>query len=258
MLLDQAGLDKRAVSRGFSGCYETYTSEAVVQQQIALKLACMVQQQLAIMPHRAVEVGCGSGFMTDRLLRLFPQTEWFLNDIAPSSAEYAKAAAKREGVVRANFVLGDAEKWELPPGIDLFASSSAIQWFVDLELFVARLAGAMSSGGIVAISSFGPKNLKEVKHLTGNGLSYLGFDELKRLFSRHFEVVDSSELLTSLYFDKPIDVLKHIKQTGVNGAFRQCWTKGRLEKFCADYAAFATKDGFPLTYHPLYVIARKR
>lgn len=251
-------MNKKAVRDGFTGCYGTYATEAVVQQGIAHRLAALLDEHIDAVPSHAVEVGCGSGFLTQKVLERFPNAAWLLNDIAPSSKGYVAEAALRCNAVNATFELGDAEAIELPKGIDLFVSSSAVQWFTDLEGFLRRLSESMNEGGTVAISTFGPNNLTEVRELTGSGLSYLSHDAFRAAVGRYFDVEECLEEQTAIYFDEPVEVLRHIKQTGVNGAFRQCWTKGKLARFTEGYEKFRTTGGYPLTYHPMYVVARKR
>lgn len=251
-------MNKEAVKQGFSGCFDTYRTEAVVQHDIAHRLATMLDAHLAVEPQRAVEVGCGSGFLSEQLLTRFPHAAWLHNDIAPSAKCHIEAAALKCNASNATFVVGDAEAMELPQGFDLFVSSSAVQWFADIDGFLQRLSNAMSDGGTVAISTFGPQNLVEVRTLTGNGLAYLSLAEFVGVVGRYFDVVASSEQCTSLFFVEPVEVLRHIKQTGVNGSFRQCWTKGRLAEFSQSYSQFRTSKGYALTYHPLYVVARKK
>lgn len=250
-------MNKEAVSRGFSGCYSTYTTEAVVQQRIAHRLAALLDGHVARHPRRAVEVGCGSGFLTEQLLERFPTTSWLHNDIAPSSKTFVEKMVLQH-CADATFVLGDAEAMELPRGVDLFASSSAVQWFTDIDGFLMRLQQSVSTDGVVAISTFGPSNLMEVRELTGNGLPYLSLAEFRTIVGRYFDIVECSEEQSVLHFKEPVDVLRHIKQTGVNGAFRQCWTKGRLASFTNGYKMFHSDSGYSLTYHPMYVVARGR
>jgi len=251
-------MNKEAVKQGFTGCYDTYTTEAVVQQSIAQRLSALLDAHMDGIPTQAVEVGCGSGFLTEKVLERFPNATWLLNDIAPSSKGYVTDLAQRCNALNTTFELGDAECMDLPKDIDLFVSSSAVQWFADIDGFLKRLSEAMNDGGTVAISTFGPQNLEEVRALTGSGLSYLSFQELMVAVGKYFDIVECTQELSAIYFDEPVEVLRHIKQTGVNGAFRQCWTKGKLARFTEGYKMFHSIKGYSLTYHPMYVVARKK
>ena len=96
--------------------------------------------------------------------------------------------------------------------------------------------------------------------ITGNGLSYHSLSEMEALLSEAFEVVYSEEGHQVLYFDDPLQVLQHIKKTGVNAIpSQQSWTRGMIEDFVQKYAACFEVDGrVPLTYHPQYFVCRKR
>jgi malonyl-CoA O-methyltransferase len=251
-------MDKDAVKKGFTESFNTYRTEAVVQQKIARRLAQMLDTNLQMEPKQAVEVGCGSGFLTEKLLARHPNAVWMHNDIAPSAKGYVEAIVLQEQVRTSSFVIGDAEAMEFPKAIDLFASSSAVQWFADIDAFLSRLSDSMSEQGVVAISTFGPNNLVEVRQLTGSGLSYYSFAEFAEVFGKYFDIVEMYEEESVVHFVEPIEVLRHIKQTGVNGAFRQRWNKGRLADFTNGYGQFRTTKGYSLTYHPIYAVGRVR
>lgn len=251
-------MNKEAVKDGFSGCFDTYSTEAVVQKHIAVRLTNLMGKHMVLEPKQAVEVGCGSGFLTEQMLGDYPFTSWLHNDITPSSEAFVDLIARKYHAKSCQFVVADAETMLLPSGIDLFVSSSAVQWFSNIDGFLKRLAESMNRGGVVAISTFGLQNLCQVRELTGNGLCYHTAEHLQKMASQYFEVLELHEEQTSIHFEQPVDVLRHIKLTGVNGAFRQCWTKGKLASFSEGYEAFKTEKGYPLTYHPIYLVARVR
>lgn len=250
-------MNKEAVKNGFSGCFNTYVTEASVQQAIAKKLALMSQRNLISTPRIALEVGCGTGFLTYELLQRYADAIWLHNDISPTAKPYIDMLVKQHNAA-GSFTVGDAELLTIPETIDFFASSSAMQWFTDISSFLDKLANSITSVGIIAFSTFGPDNLKEIKQLTGNGLAYPTYNVLNEIVSKRFEIIEMEEDHHTIYFKNPIEVLRHIKQTGVNGPFRQCWTKGKLEKFALEYKQLLTQDGYPLTYHPIYVVARPK
>lgn len=96
--------------------------------------------------------------------------------------------------------------------------------------------------------------------MTGHGLEYFSLEELKALLSSRFEVLYAEEEIVSLPFGTPLEVLQHLRQTGVTGTEKKVWTRGRLQSFCEEYIRMYGKDdrSVSLTYHPIYVIARKR
>ena len=159
-----------------------------------------------------------------------------------------------------SFLPCDAETLDFPQGTDLITSCSTLQWFADTERFFARCHHFLSDGGILAFSTFGKKNMREIHALTGHGLEYLSLDNLKVLLSPRFEILYAEEEIVSLPFGTPLEVLRHLKQTGVTGTEKRVWTRGRLQSFCDEYIRMCGNDdrSVSLTYHPIYVIARKR
>ena len=83
--------------------------------------------------------------------------------------------------------------------------------------------------------------------------------ELKEMLAARYEVVYAHEEQLRLSFSSPLDVLKHLKETGVTGTAAQPWTRGRLQEFCRNYTRqFSDERGkVYLTFHPIYMICRK-
>ena len=95
--------------------------------------------------------------------------------------------------------------------------------------------------------------------MTGQGLNYISLEFLKRqLEQQNFEVLFIEQEVKQIYFDHPKSVLQHLKATGVTATAKSHrWTKQSLQQFYSDYQQFYDEQGFRLTYHPIYVIARR-
>lgn len=80
-----------------------------------------------------------------------------------------------------------------------------------------------------------------------------------KLLEPYFDVELVQEECHMIEFDSPLEVLQHLKKTGVNVSGNQTiWTKGRVDAFSKDYnARFAIDGKVALTYHPLYFVCRK-
>ena len=73
-----------------------------------------------------------------------------------------------------------------------------------------------------------------------------------------FEILLIQQAYKQAYFDHPKFVLQHLKATGVTATAKSHrWTKQSLQQFYSDYQQFYDEQGFRLTYHPIYVIARR-
>ena len=162
-----------------------------------------------------------------------------------------------------SFLPGDAETVPFPAESTLITSCSALQWFESPENFFKRCNALLNNQGYFAFSTFGKENMKEIRELTGNGLPYRSREELVKALSSHFDILHSEEELISLSFDNPLKVLYHLKQTGVTGisgtSSQQLRTRRDLQLFSERYTQeFTQGTSVSLTYHPIYIIAKKK
>lgn len=237
--------DKKLIIRRFERSYESYNKLAVVQQQIAQRLALMLRQYL-VDPKNGVEIGSGTGFLTRWLVEYYPKCHWVANDIVKSSENYLPLKVK--------FIDGDGESLQFPDNQDLVVSASTVQWFGDLNIFVERTRQILNNRGFIAISTFGEQNFYEISKTTGKSLKYLNKRELERCFEG-FEILHYEQWEQKLLFKSPIEVLQHIKATGVNAISEVRWTNARLKQFCAEYIEHFEEP--TLTFNPIILIARK-
>lgn len=248
-------LDKNLVRRRFLRSVESYDRAAEVQRLMADELLELFRLAAGEREFpRILELGCGSGILTDRIEQGFDYGKLYLLDLVE---EWSGFHRNRE---RTEFIAGDVERIPLPGALDLILSNAVIQWVTDLPALLEKLAEALNPEGLLAVTTFGPENLREIAELTGSGLRYLDPDRLQQLFSRKFDLIGFRQELLRPQFDTPLAVLKHLKATGVTAAGGpQRWTRKRLEEFSAGYRRFQTGNGkFPLTYHPITLIARKK
>ena len=247
-------IDKALVAQRFAKAGQSYVEHAVVQKQISaqlfeyLKVYC--PQNLA----SVLEIGCGSGNLTHLFQTHFQFEQLFLNDL------YADVEQHFSTIQNIAWLIGDIEQLTLPQSLDAVISSSALQWMTDLPTLLHRIHDALKPKGYLGFSTFGENNLIEIKKLTGQGLNYYSSEVLKqKLEESGFEIVFIEEEQKHLYFDHPKSVLQHLKATGVTATAKSHrWTKQSLQQFYSDYQQFYDEQGFRLTYHPIYVIARRK
>ena len=247
-------IDKALVAQRFAKAGQSYIEQAVVQKQISaqlfeyLKVYC--PQNLA----SVLEIGCGSGNLTHLFHSYFQVDQLFLNDL------YADVDQHFSTIENIAWLIGDIEQLHLPQSLDAVISSSALQWMTNLPTLLHRIHDALKPKGYLGFSTFGENNLIEIKKLTGQGLNYISLEFLKRqLEQQNFEVLLIEQEVKQIYFDHPKSVLQHLKATGVTATAKSHrWTKQSLQQFYSDYQQFYDEQGFRLTYHPIYVIARRK
>lgn len=143
-------IDKRLLKKRFSRGAATYDQYARVQKKTAQRLL----QTAEVTPdiRTVLEVGCGTGRLTQRLLRSFPEASITAMDLAPGMIDVAK---KRLSSDRVHLICGDIEETDLSGSYDLIVSNAVFQWLNDVEQTIGRLYQALSSKGVLAFSTFG-------------------------------------------------------------------------------------------------------
>jgi len=246
-------INKALVAQRFAKAGQSYVEHAVVQKQISAQLfeylTVYCPQSLA----SVLEIGCGSGNLTHLFQSHFQVEQLFLNDL------YADVDQHFLNFKHVNWLIGDIEQLNLPQSLDAVISSSALQWMTDLPTLLHQIHDALKPNAYFGFSTFGSDNLTEIKQLTGQGLNYIDLQSLKRqLEQQDFEVLFIEQEVKQIYFDHPKSVLQHLKATGVTATAKSHrWTKQSLQQFYSDYQQFYDEQGFCLTYHPIYVIARR-
>ena len=263
-------MNKPLIAERFSKAMATYPQEANVQRQIADKMIHLLKEHISTPCPKVIEFGCGTGTYSRMLLNALHPEEMLLNDLCPEMEQCCEDLLNEAQV---SFLPGDAETVPFPDESSLITSCSALQWFESPECFFRRCNSLLQAQGYFAFSTFGKENMKEIRELTGNGLPYRSRKELEAALSTHFDILHSEEEIISLPFESPMKVLYHLKQTGVNGlsatspiACRQenkpsqsIWTRRDLHQFCERYTRQFSRDAsVSLTYHPIYIIAKKK
>ena len=254
----------RANLERFLKAKATYSSAAVVQSHMQDKLIALLKQALADArpypsaqnpkPHfnRALEFGCGVGDLTRKLLEHFSFAHLLCNDIhdysthLPLEAEFLRFDMENLDALRAHSM--DRFSSE---GFELIISNACLQW-LDQPRFFKNITAFCKKDSLLALSCFGKQNLHELKALTHIGLDYLTLEDYRELLKEEWEIVELCEEEEILHFSTPLEALRHLKHTGVNSLSPHFpITKSLLEKYSERYQN-------TLTYHPIYLIAKRR
>ncbi len=106
-----------------------------------------------------LDVGCGTGRVTEALLALVPQGRVLAID---ASAEMVALARRRLGA-RARVWCQDALDLDLEQPVDAIVSTATLHWVGDHDRLWARLARALRPGGVLEIQCGGEGNIDGVR-----------------------------------------------------------------------------------------------
>lgn len=224
-----------------------YNENAHIQRRMAVNIVNLLKKNNFIAYDKVLEIGCGTGLLTDIMCKEIHYKELHLNDIN----NFLKITVPHK------FISGDIEHVDLIDRYDLIISNAVFQWVDNFERLIDKLYSSLMDGGTLAFTTFGPLNLIEIRDITKIGLKYYSYDYYKHILSNKFKIVFSDEKVYNIVFPSPLDILKHIKYTGVNGVKKVHWSKKDMKEFCEGYEKFKNQMGYVLTYNPFYFILSK-
>ena len=237
-------MNKDLIQKRFAKNLDTYNDNAKIQKKMAERLLSFLDRKDF---NDILEIGCGTGFLTQLVNEKFSFKTYTANDIVESCEKYVK-----EINPKINFIPADIEKAveNSDKKYDLIISNAVFQWVENLESFIKLLVSKLNDGGVLLFSTFGPENFREVNFVLGKTLPYYSANELQEIVKDYKNIVEQE--MHVMAFKTPKDILKHIKSTGVNALEMVSWTKTDMQKFENGYNNFCS--GIPtLTYHPIYV-----
>lgn len=259
------------IQQSFHRALQSYNDNASIQQKIAQRLVELaIDAGLPSNINRSLEIGCGTGFLTQQLAQHLSSEKLFINDLVAGCEDYIHSLLPTES--QWQFLAGNIEDVTIPGQLEVISSASTLQWIGDLPLLLKQLTQRLNSNGYLVLSSFSENHFIEIRSLQ-KGLSdaeqnqqvidypmnYWSAEQWQLALSDDYDIhtIESETQITQ--FDSVKELLMHLRLTGVNGNARQRWTQQKLSRFEQAYTEHFHKNGkFQLSYNPIYVIAQKK
>lgn len=273
-------IDRRAVAQHFSRAAQSYDAAAVLQKEVASRLAerwPLVKMQ----PQQVMDLGAGTGFLSHQVRQYYADAQLYAVDLSEAMLQQSRAKLCPEPswwqklnpfatVDRVAFINADA--YQLPfvdNSMDMLVSSLMLQWCDELPKVLAECRRVLRPNGVLFIASLGPDTLKEIRlawqavdgeqaehtlnfadlHDLGDALGRVGFSD----------PVCDVEHITLTYADATA-ALKDLKAIGATNASGQrqkgLMGKAKWNAFLAAYQQQAMPDGrIPATFEIVYAQA---
>jgi trans-aconitate 2-methyltransferase len=139
--------------------WDAHTYDETSEPQQAWASEVLVRLRGIAQDATVMDVGCGTGRVTEKLLALVPRGRVLAID---ASADMVDLARKRLGD-RAEVWCEDVLDLDLDERVDAIFSTAALHWVTDHDRLWARLAGALRPGGSLEIQCGGEGNIAAVR-----------------------------------------------------------------------------------------------
>ena len=203
----------------FNKASKSYDDVASAQKDAAVFLVDKLLEHQKFIPRNVLDVGAGTGYITELLLEKFPKSSFYLNDISPEMLEVCKAKfAKTQNI---DYLPGDM----LGLDADLYdcvISNLALQWSLNLQYAVNFLHS--KSSNIFAFSTLLDGTFEEWSNVINQYQSTQILD-----YPKAGELICLCEKLKRndqdfaywlmdcpLSFDKPVNFMRYLKSLGAS------------------------------------------
>ncbi len=237
--------DPRHVSKDFSDAAARYDAHAVLQQRV---LAELIHKGLPLLqPHaQLLDMGCGTGQFACQA------QDHAVIQLDIAYAMCVKAAENKMPTVNGTVaVLPFADAT-----FDGVFSSLVLQWVPDWRQAMQEMRRVLKPGGVLAVSTFGPNTLKELKE------SFASADRYSHVssFIPRAEFEQSETVME--YYPDMLAVMRQLKAIGARnklmGRRKSLMTPGQMRRVERRYVErFAKPEGLPVTWEILYSVSRK-
>jgi malonyl-CoA O-methyltransferase len=149
---------RERIARAFSRGATSYDDHAELQRHVADRL--LDQLPLLTTPATLLDLGCGTGYCTQRLQQRLPAAEVVAIDLAEPMLQKTRTRCGKKSAL----LCGDAVAMPLHGDcIDLLFSSLTVQWCTDINALFREFQRVIRPGGSALVSTLGPRTLQELR-----------------------------------------------------------------------------------------------
>ncbi|MBR1617465.1 malonyl-ACP O-methyltransferase BioC [bacterium] len=230
-------LDKQKIQKNFQKSLETYEENALVQNSMAKKICQLIPSKKF---NKILEIGSYTGLLTKKIVAKTEFEDYLAIDIIDSSCYATKISPK------IRFQKADIEFFTTQDKFDLIVSNASLQWCESFEKVIKKIISFLAPSGVFVFSVFGERNFIEIKDVFNLQLNYPSPENILKINNN----IQIKEEIMKLKFENPLELMRHIKLTGVNSLSSKRITKKQLQML-------QEKHNCSLTYHPMYVVIKK-
>lgn len=246
------------IARSFSRAATSYNHAARLQKTVSEALVATLPAQLT---GNIIDLGCGTGFISQALQKKSPSTTIFSIDLAAGMLQQARQLPA--------FIGAQADMTKLPlseNSADWLLSSLALQWIENPLACFQEWRRVLTPGGQLLFATLLPGTLHELQQCWQCVDDRVHINRfiaqpvlLQALRDAGFTHIDELPAKHTLYYPQLHDLAQELKNIGAHnmnsGRPKGLTGKQRWAQLIAHYETLRTDRGLPATYEVLYVTA---
>ena len=251
------------IKKAFSTDPQYYHEHSTIQKETADRLANSLDPWLySVPPGEILEVGCGTGFFTDHLVRLFGKRPMDITDLSEEMVEFCKnRIGEPENIT---FKTLDVETDELPEEkYALITGNYVAEWFEQPAMTLEKLSYALKPGGLMLMAFPGEDTFPEWRKYCldlGIPCTANSFPETEQLII-HLSMgpfqVDFYEDQTRETYDDLYAFYRHMKRNGTSVSNSGKSLSVKQVKLLNDYWTERQGGKVEVTYHNVFLALKR-
>lgn len=204
------------VKSNFDRASKSYNSVAYVQRKAAAFLADKLDKDNQ--PNTVLDIGCGTGLLSELLMSIYPESKYFLNDISDRMLDLSRELFRDQKNVY--FIPGDMREIEFDK-FDLIVSNLALQWLDNLYETIANIS--QNVGNTFAFSTLLKGTFREWQETIASYQSigdnqYPSEEELINFCRKIGSDLSYWVVDIPVSFPTPLDFMKYLRDLGANSS----------------------------------------
>jgi malonyl-CoA O-methyltransferase len=237
----------------FNSASSNYNDNAFLQNEIANRLAEKLKV-ISIKPQTIIDLGSGTGFLSEKTAKIFPNSILVCVDFAQQSLLENSQNLK----VCAN-------AYELPfasNSVDFIVSNLMMQWCPDLTTLFNECFRVLKPQGLFLFTTFGPDTLKELKRswsVVDSSAHVNNFIDMHDIGDQMLQSGFQSPIMEmeniTLTYEKVVDLMHDLKAIGAQNVANRSKAltgKTKFKKMIEMYENYREDGKLPATYEVIY------
>lgn len=260
MSINRSDVERRFDRSAGSGSYDALASvQRFMVEKLVESIAGWTNENSA-KPIRILEIGCGTGALTERLVQMRAGAHLTAIDLSSEMIQAAKRRLTANASCDARFLHADVEQWAAlaePGSYDLVVSSACFQWLRHPGQTMASLRRLLRPNGLLAFTTFGTRTFYELhesfddaylssgKEPQRHGLSFQSLADWRRLLQEAgFVGIREERVIRTEKYRSVSDFLHSVKALGASASeAASSRGLGSRSLFAGMYRAYNEKFG---------------